>query len=249
MHIRFLCLVTVFAFAPASLVFAPLKAHASTKVLPASVPRYGQTNTLTWVNPPLSDIKSLTLVRGDSIVPTSVTDGVVIYSGTDTRYIDIVPDGSQYKYALFAVRIDGSDTRIPFTLAVGAYAEPVPVVTYNIAPLSTWVPTTYGGANVATLPKTLSLGVTSKDVLVLQRMLNVLGCSIAPSGVGSIGHETNYFGKGTQVALRRFQCENMRLCSGSPTLNGYGLAGRATRAKLIAVFMASGKTIPTGEMK
>jgi len=51
----------------------------------------------------------------------------------------------------------------------------------------------------------LSLGARGMDVLELQRVLNLLGFTIATNGVGSKGQETEYFGVLTQKALARFQ--------------------------------------------
>lgn len=54
--------------------------------------------------------------------------------------------------------------------------------------------------------KNLSSGMTDPDVLVLQKLLNTdKRTTIAVSGVGSPGNETNYFGAATKTALKRFQ--------------------------------------------
>ena len=53
--------------------------------------------------------------------------------------------------------------------------------------------------------KDLELGDENQDVKELQKYLNQTGFIIAKSGAGSIGNETNYFGKATQAALIKFQ--------------------------------------------
>ncbi len=54
--------------------------------------------------------------------------------------------------------------------------------------------------------KDLQYGQSGKDIYVLQKILNSdRRTSIASAGVGAPGMESNYFGKGTREALKRFQ--------------------------------------------
>jgi len=53
--------------------------------------------------------------------------------------------------------------------------------------------------------ETLKLGATSTQVKQLQIFLNKHGFAVAPSGAGSPGHETSYFGPATKAALMKFQ--------------------------------------------
>ena len=69
----------------------------------------------------------------------------------------------------------------------------------------------------------LKLGSTGEDVQELQKYLNHAGVTVAVSGVGSPGNETNYFGPATQTALIKFQQAH-----GISPANGY--FGPATRA-------------------
>ena len=57
----------------------------------------------------------------------------------------------------------------------------------------------------ALFTRSLTVGSTGADVLALQKYLNTHGFVIATSGTGSVGHETNYFGKATHAALTKFQ--------------------------------------------
>ena len=54
----------------------------------------------------------------------------------------------------------------------------------------------------------LQLNSTGEDVRVLQKYLNAHGFVIAPTGAGSVGNETTYFGLATQAALIKFQSSN-----------------------------------------
>jgi len=82
-----------------------------------------------------------------------------------------------------------------------------------------------------TFQLTLAPGTQSADVLRLQRYLNSKGFTLASSGAGSPGNETNFFGPRTREALRRFQEAN-RIAILAPLglLNGTGIFGPATRA-------------------
>jgi len=86
--------------------------------------------------------------------------------------------------------------------------------------------------SVLGVSRTLSFGTTGESVRALQRALNSKGFTIASSGPGSIGNESAYFGRATEEALKRFQCERLSICSGTPSTTGYGLVGPKTTAAL-----------------
>jgi len=94
-----------------------------------------------------------------------------------------------------------------------------------------------GSAVVASAPagqvlRPLSFGMSGDDVASVQRSLNLRGFSVASSGPGSTGNESRYFGSATESALRRFQCDVLSVCSGTPVTTGYGAVGPRTRAAL-----------------
>ena len=64
--------------------------------------------------------------------------------------------------------------------------------------------------------------VLQRQILALQKYLNSHGFSVAVSGPGSVGHETNKFGTATKKALISFQASN--------GLPAYGFFGPLTRA-------------------
>ena len=85
--------------------------------------------------------------------------------------------------------------------------------------------------------KSLYLGLSSPDVKRLQQLLNSDSDTwISASGVGSTGNETNYFGKQTENAVKKFQDKYDLAKVGDP---GYGYVGPKTRAKLNEVFGAA----------
>ncbi len=81
--------------------------------------------------------------------------------------------------------------------------------------------------------RTLSVGKRGADVLSLQKLLNTLGFTVARSGSGAPGRETEYFGTATRAAVIRFQEANRKkIFSPTGSTAGRGLVGPATRAVL-----------------
>jgi len=88
---------------------------------------------------------------------------------------------------------------------------------YTDTPVTPSLPVTSSQSNL--LP-----GTSHEDVRRLQRFLNASGFPVAPSGMGSRGNETNYFGTLTRVALIAFQDAHPTLASER------GFVGPLTRA-------------------
>ncbi|MEK7542683.1 MAG: N-acetylmuramidase domain-containing protein [Patescibacteria group bacterium] len=74
---------------------------------------------------------------------------------------------------------------------------------------------------------TFQQGYSGPEVKYLQVVLNWLGFTIAQSGLGSLGNETEYFDALTRGALQRFQESHV-----PSKLLSSGIAGPLTRAKL-----------------
>ncbi len=92
-------------------------------------------------------------------------------------------------------------------------------------------------AAAAAITANLQLNMVSPQVQTLQRLLNSLGYTIAKSGPGSPGNETEKFGPLTRQAVRKLQCDNKIVCSGAESSTGFGRVGPLTRillAKLAA---------------
>jgi hypothetical protein len=75
-----------------------------------------------------------------------------------------------------------------------------------------------GVSNILSISRNLSWKMKGEDVRILQQYLNTHGYPIAPTGVGSLGHETTYFGLATKAALIKFQIAHKIL----PATGTYG---------------------------
>jgi hypothetical protein len=75
------------------------------------------------------------------------------------------------------------------------------------------------------ITRSLSYGARHTQVKLLQHFLNTHGVPVAKKGVGSLGHETNYFGLSTKAAVIKFQKKY-----GIKPANG--LVGPLTRKKI-----------------
>lgn len=71
----------------------------------------------------------------------------------------------------------------------------------------------------------LKLNVKSQKVKELQKLLNSLGFIISETGPGSVGKETDFFGRLTEISVKKFQKSN--------NLKDDGVVGPKTWSKLI----------------
>ncbi len=92
--------------------------------------------------------------------------------------------------------------------ATSTMAKPVVPLVPSIQTLS--INALKQALGTARLTKVLQLGMNDTQVRLLQRVLNALGFTVAKSGPGSPGKETNYFGSATRLALIRFQEANAK---------------------------------------
>ncbi|HTR19052.1 MAG TPA: peptidoglycan-binding domain-containing protein [Candidatus Paceibacterota bacterium] len=81
-------------------------------------------------------------------------------------------------------------------------------------------------------PRNMGLGSTGADVLKLQQFLNLDGESIAPSGPGSSGEETDIYGTLTAKAVSSFQMKYAsQVLTPAGLSSGSGFFGTRTRAQ------------------
>lgn len=84
------------------------------------------------------------------------------------------------------------------------------------------------GSSTVNLSRDLFEGKSGDDVRALQKVLNALGFTVAPTGNGSSGSETTYFGPATKAAVIKFQ-----VARGITPAVGY--VGMITRAALTSL--------------
>ncbi len=199
------------------------------------------TATLHWVNPSDSDFSRVRILRKAGNAPTSASgaDGsAIIYEGPMTAIVDGAVTVPNTFYAIFALDVHGN-VSLP-TVATR------PSANYNSdgSEIITEGPgSAYPGVCSVTTPgititRWLVFGEFGADVHSLQQYLNKIGHTVASSGPGAPGEESDYFGALTERALKRYQCERLGVCSGDPTTTGHGGVGPRTRAAL-----ASGATV------
>lgn len=89
-------------------------------------------------------------------------------------------------------------------------------------------PAPVSAATCPNLYRNLSFGSRGNDVVELQTFL-------IAEGDLAWGLNTGYFGNLTRAAVRKFQCREMQICSGSENTNGWGSVGPRTRTTIAAV--------------
>jgi hypothetical protein len=188
-----------------------------------------------WKNPSSQDYVRTIVVRnaGDA-VPTSPTDGVQVYEGTNAYYLDSNLDNSQrYSYTVFTVDRASNYSRGESVTLTPQSGDKSAAVLLSVGQPTVTVPVQGSRPGFAhRFNRFLKDKDENTEVLQLQRALNHLGFTIAQSGAGSPGNETSYFGSLTVRALRQFQCEYNIVCEGTAATTGFGTLGPKTRAKL-----------------
>jgi hypothetical protein len=193
-----------------------------------------------WMNPIEDQFKSVRVIKKANAFPVGIHDGVIICDGALETCVDtnVVP-GVTYYYGVYAVNTSYLASKLILVSGALVTKETVPdsavtnskvsaptAVTLHSSPVIIPTPT------VGNFARTLTLGSTGQEVLLLQKFLNTHGFMVATSGPGSAGNETDYFGKGTQKAVQAYQCKRGVVCEGDPSSTGYGLVGKMTRGSL-----------------
>ncbi len=197
---------------------------------------------ITWKNPSGNTFRSVRVIKKDSSYPISATNGKVICDSlTLMQCIDKdVVSNKTYYYGVYAV--DQSYMASKLILVSGSPLEKKEVVkevvstlqknsaqTNSVVVASSPLVTTTGKTYFT---KTLNVGSTGDEVVILQKLLNSKGFVIAKVGPGSPGNETATFGNATIRALQAYQCSKKIVCEGTPASTGYGTVGKTTRMYL-----------------
>ncbi len=147
-------------------------------------------------------------------------------------------------FSKFAAITSASMTSTTKTLAEMSITElqaEIARITALIVQLQAQIAQIQGGGAVSSslcagisFSRNLSEGMIGDDVKCLQSILNQsLDTQIAASGVGSLGHETNYFGVLTKAAVIKFQEKyKAEVLTPAGLSAGTGFVGPSTRTKL-----------------
>ncbi len=106
---------------------------------------------------------------------------------------------------------------------IASFGADATVLTNVSAALNSRTSTGTGSGSPSAFVRDLELGVEGEDVKALQQYLNTHGYTVAVSGAGSAGHETDYFGPATKAAIITLQKEN----GISPAIGYFGPLTRA----------------------
>jgi len=94
--------------------------------------------------------------------------------------------------------------------------------------------------------RNLKVGATGADVMDLQKVLNAKGYTVAATGVGSAGMETQYYGPATAAAVSKMQeAFASEILAPLGLTKGTGIFGAATRAKANTLCTPMTPTTPT----
>jgi len=182
----------------------------------------------------------VSIARCESGFRQFAPDGSVLYGGTGDAMVGIFQIASGHSAEASALGFDIGTVAGNLSYARFLFGEQG--TEPWISSFSCWNPAAAtSSAAVAMASSTpaltadLSLGEIGPQVLVLQRMLNQAGFTLASSGPGSPGDETEKFGALTHTAVERFQCAQGIACSGDEYSTGYGYVDARTRTALAAI--------------
>ena len=137
-----------------------------------------------------------------------------------------------------------------FVFAAPAKADTLSDLQAQVQALLAQISTLQGGSTTGacfTFTQNLSTGVTSAEVMQVQKFLNSKGFTVAATGAGSPGNETSYFGALTKAAVVKWQNANASTVLAPVGLTaGTGYWGPSSRAAANAQCTSTGGTTGTG---
>jgi peptidoglycan hydrolase-like protein with peptidoglycan-binding domain len=152
----------------------------------------------------------------------------------------------------FQIKYNIVSSGTPATTGFGSVGPKTLAKLNEVFGVQTTTPTLGGTAQIVTVPTSssqqsvlgtvkgpFSIGMTSGQVKLLQQTLS------QDSTIYPEANTSGYYGTLTKKAVQRFQCKHMDICSGSPSENGYGLAGPNTRARINGVYGEGGGVAQT----
>ncbi len=192
---------------------------------------------LSWANP----VKDFSHVKIYRSTESGKLGDILAAEARGSAYSDrAVEAGITYFYTLRSVDTAGNESANKDQVSAATAISGIqgqPSAPIEESEVSDQLPLTY---NTFVFARDLKLGMSGRDVYMLQVILNSRGVLIASSGPGSPGAETEYFGELTKQAVVRFQemyASEILIPAG---LNaGTGFVGPSTRAKLSAIDVAT----------
>lgn len=171
---------------------------------------------------PASVIPASPVIVADPTTPTDETDSEIVPAPDSTETVEnpqeVMPEESAPEIAIPVVQVP---TPLP-TKQTAPNLDPNNPIT---SPQNQLATETLIQERLEARPLNLGLGSRGEIVRILQQFLNAHGYTVSPSGAGSPGRESTYFGLRTKLALIKFQ-----RAVGIPAT---GLLGPLTRSYLL----------------
>lgn len=162
--------------------------------------------------------------------------GAQISNTTTTSYLDTGVASGTYAYAVAAYDSSNnlSGQSSPASITFASLPAAIPANTAATSSAASAVPanalatassSATSAGTVGTITISLRLGAKNAQVKILQTFL-------MQKGYLREGSLTGFFGKMTEQAVKKFQCDKGIVCRGNPHTTGWGSVGVKTRAAL-----------------
>jgi peptidoglycan hydrolase-like protein with peptidoglycan-binding domain/phosphodiesterase/alkaline phosphatase D-like protein len=199
---------------------------------------------LNWKNPTDQNFVRTRVIRKAGGSPVSPTDGTIVYEDVKSEFTDrinLLPN-TQYFYGVFSLsKTLETSPMVIVSAKLGDVTEDKAVQLLSVIATQPATSQTIEGTNncsssaglVLSLPRNLVYGMSGVDVTSLQKALTSLGYTVTATGT---------YDTPTQIAVQKFQCVKMKICSGTYLTNGYGRTGPGTISALKSAYEKPGVT-------